>query len=76
MAAYILIYAYMLKKYSHFSDLQETDKYKANFTKARMYASLTGHAPSSMAASSFGEGGVKNFRKVFAGGEGQKFLFW
>ena len=26
--------------------------------------------------SSLGMGGVKNFRKVFAGGRDQKFLFW
>ena len=47
----------MLKKYSHFSDLQAIDKYKTNSIEARMYASLTGHAPPSMAASSLGEGG-------------------
>ena len=36
---------YVLKKYSHFCDLQETDKYEIYSTKASMYASLTGHAP-------------------------------
>ena len=56
---------YVLKKYSHFCDLQETDKYEIYSTKASMYASLTGHAPP-----------PKNFRKVFAIGGGQKFLFW
>ena len=78
---YIVIYAYMLKKYSHFSDLQAADKYKTNSTIGCML-SLTGHA-APMAASSLGEGGVKNFRKVFArgkrggggGSEIQKFLF-
>ena len=65
----------MLKKYSHFSDLQETDKYKANSTKARMYASLTGHAPSSMAASSFGEGGLKISEKSLPGGRVRNFYF-
>ena len=57
---------YVLKKYSHFCDLQETDKYEIYSTKASMYASLTGHAPPPQ----------KNFRKVFALGGGQKFLFW
>ena len=56
---------YVLKKYSHFCDLQETDKYEIYSTKASMYASLTGHAPP-----------PQNFRKVFAIGGGQKFLFW
>ena len=58
----------MLKKYSHFSDLQATDKYKTNFTKARIYASLTGHAPPSMAACSLGEGGLKISEKSLPGG--------
>ena len=63
----------MLKKYSHFSDLQAAYKYKTNSTIGCML-SLTGHA-APMAASSLGEGGVKNFRKVFARGKGggQKF---
>ena len=57
----------MLKKYSHFSDLQAADKYKTNSTIGCML-SLTGHA-APMAASSLGEGGVTNCRKVFARGK-------
>ena len=64
----------MLKKYSHFSDLQAADKYKTNSTIGCML-SLTGHA-APMAASSLGEGGVKNFRSLCqgkGGGGDQKF---
>ena len=56
----------MLKKYSHFSDLQATDKYKTNSTKARMYASLTGGAR--VRNFYFGEEGGSNF--VGGGGWG------
>ena len=69
----------MLKKYSHFPDLQATDKYKKNFTKARMYASLTGHAPSLQGCLQLGagrEGGFKKFRKAFAGGGKVKHFYF
>ena len=66
----------MLKKYSHFPDLQATDKYKKNFTKARMYASLTGHAPSLQGCLQLGGGreGLKNSEKPLLG-EGRSNIF-
>ena len=64
----------MLEKYSHFSDLQATDKYKANFTIGCML-SLTVHAPPLRGCLQIGGEGVKSFRKVFAGGKGGSEIF-
>ena len=67
----------MLKKYSHFSDLQAIDKYKTNSTEARMYASLTGHAPPLHGCLQLGGRGLKISEKSLPGETGgQKFLLW
>ena len=62
----------MLRKYSHFSDLQATDKYKTNSTIGFMLklnrAFTQTPSPPSWLPPAWGRmGGVKNFRKVFAG---------
>ena len=61
----------MLKKYSHFPDLQATDKYKIYSTKASIYDGLTGHA----LPLQLGGGGLKIPEKCLCQGGVKKFYF-
>ena len=72
----------MLKKYSHFSDLQATDKYKTNSTigcMLKLNRAFTATPPPPALHGSLQHGGrwgVKNFRKVFAGRKGAVTNFY
>ena len=68
----------MLRKYSHFSDLQATDKYKTNSTIGCMLKLNRAFTPPSpfMAPSSMGEdGGLKISEKSLPGERGQSQIF-
>ena len=69
----------MLRKYSHFSDLQATDKYKTNFTigcMLKLNRAFTPHPPFHGSLQHGGGWGVKNFKKVFAGRKGAVTNFY
>ena len=51
----------MLKKYSHFSDLQATDKYKTNSTIGCMLSLTAGHAPPLHGCLQLGGGGYLKY---------------
>ena len=62
----------MLRKYSHFSDLQATDKYKTNSTigcMLKLNRAFTQTPPPFMAPSSMGEDGWLKISEKFLPGE-------